>query len=726
MTYPITPDPQIHQAPKSALNQQRMFLTAGQLQRWEQTLPFAMTVDLINVILAAFGVPQPDIKQFDQWLAAANSGLQQMFGSANNSSRWLSALINGVVQQSGATIFDLIKWLQNFATEASDANQQLINFFQTGNWTDLSNFFSDLLSALTGIPPVARDNADGTAAITASITNNNDGTATPTAFFGIADLFDGTASALPTASLTDNHDGTAVPATALTFNSDGTASLLSQFGLSPQQSLFDNGDGTGTSVAHSLNNLLSQWGIHTNLVNALFGGQNIGESLLNDILPNITAGSGNGQSWDLQSIADQIHQASVGGSGTGTPINGVYGNMTSIPMENIVISDVTATTVTHDATGTVYTQTPNSWDALLSGSAITVGASADLLIATVAVFHDIGAVIDVVKAWIHGTNTFLNLLGSIESPVLDGYLFVFGLAKPPSGAITVDAQIELSSLGNKIYIAGLETSSYAGVVNVGTAQTASGNNSNPTQTGVTSATNHMIVQSFAGFGLNTSVGMTGYTQTQRLNSNNIPGSPNYDLGLLLGDAAGSGAGTTFSAAFFNVNSNASWAGVALDLSPAMSTRIGSGMLVTNTSSATYTSTGGSAQAIPSGYYNATPTYITSDLTWNSTTQQVTVSLAGSYKVEFSILESATVTVNSIRCVLYQNGNPIKHGSSTYVGTTSANAYIAHGAFQIYCSPNDTLSAGYYCTASITGLFTGEATGTFAHFSVELLNRSQNG
>jgi hypothetical protein len=55
MTWPVTPDPGIHQDTQSVKQQQALF-TQAQLLKWAEQLPLAMVKDLANAILGALGL----------------------------------------------------------------------------------------------------------------------------------------------------------------------------------------------------------------------------------------------------------------------------------------------------------------------------------------------------------------------------------------------------------------------------------------------------------------------------------------------------------------------------------------------------------------------------------------------------------------------------------------------------------------------------------------------
>jgi hypothetical protein len=70
-------------------------------------------------------------------------------GSANNALSQLAAMIGAA---GGQTIFDLVSWLQDASTDASEAWTQIENFLTTGDWSDLNSAITDVWDAIFGTP----------------------------------------------------------------------------------------------------------------------------------------------------------------------------------------------------------------------------------------------------------------------------------------------------------------------------------------------------------------------------------------------------------------------------------------------------------------------------------------------------------------------------------------------------------------------------------------------
>lgn len=164
MTYPITPNPAIHVQPAD-IGSQQMLYTGGQLQTWAQNLPLAMTLQLVDAILSAFGATPAEIAEInadattvydgvEAWLTQANADTQALFASISASLQqsWLSFqnLLNGIVQETDADVAAAVAWLQGIGTAANAALTQIEDFLTTGDWSDLTTAVQDILQSIFG------------------------------------------------------------------------------------------------------------------------------------------------------------------------------------------------------------------------------------------------------------------------------------------------------------------------------------------------------------------------------------------------------------------------------------------------------------------------------------------------------------------------------------------------------------------------------------------------
>lgn len=129
------------------------------------------------------------------------------------------------------------------------------------------------------------------------------------------------------------------------------------------------------------------------------------------------------------------------------------------------------------------------------------------------------------------------------------HLTAFRLANPPTGsnkAIAVNTS-------NGVYF-GTHTTSYKNVTTIGSGVTTSAATTNLSQTGVTSASGHLLAHAFAAYQAN----ITSYNQTTRAN---VPYASGAQLPAVIGDAAGASS-VNFTAS----TTSAAWGGMAIDLS----------------------------------------------------------------------------------------------------------------------------------------------------------------
>lgn len=135
MTYPITPNPGIHD---DSYNRQQQFLLAEhQLQYWAQQLPAAMTKLVVEAIIRALNGVLP--AGWQEQLAALETALAPVLQTIND----IEALINGI---GGTVIADVVAAIKLAQRIIDD----VINLITGGSGTN--HALTDLNAALQSIP----------------------------------------------------------------------------------------------------------------------------------------------------------------------------------------------------------------------------------------------------------------------------------------------------------------------------------------------------------------------------------------------------------------------------------------------------------------------------------------------------------------------------------------------------------------------------------------------
>lgn len=124
------------------------------------------------------------------------------------------------------------------------------------------------------------------------------------------------------------------------------------------------------------------------------------------------------------------------------------------------------------------------------------------------------------------------------------------------------------------------------------------------------------------------------------------------------------------------------------------------------------------QIAPASFFD-TNQWITSDFSYNSATNTVTVSNAGWYMASISYSFSTGASSNAW-AVLFKNGSAFSNGPLIYVPGSGWGGTI-QGSFLVYCSAGDTLSAGIAWGAGSNFSIGGDVTGAYAYFAVSLAN-----
>jgi hypothetical protein len=523
-----------------------------------------------------------------------------------------------------------------------------------------------------------------------------------------------------------NGDGTAALTTsAVTVNTDGTASFGSIFGSSPLLGgLIDAVDGTVQSVYSYLQNLLGGTGTHQALANSIVAGATGASSAasvtpsgvlnaLTGVYSTATTGAAN-----AQGVIDAAVQALTGSTATGNTALAAGTNLQAIPAANITPTPNASASGApmFGASGTGWTPTTGSASSLSTSGSHTIAAGDNFVAVPVLWAASVGSVPTVT----YGTASMSALTsGEYLGSSASGWTMQwFGLYSPPSGPQTVIATVEGFGIGGgNVTCVAAYSNSYSGVLAARGQSGANGAASNPAQS-VTSAANDLVIQAFGV--INTgSITLGSYNQTQRYNSGTIASSTD-DAVLLVGDAPGSGT-VSFSATA-STTSGEQWGAVAINLVGVGTAPIGSGFRQYRTLTATVTSTSGGA-LFPNSFFNTQDT-CTSDITSApATNNQITVANAGWYAVSVYAMITTAVVDQFFRGQLYKNGSLAKSMGPTVYPTSSSQAWMFGGSCQIYCNAGDTLQPGYYSSYAGTGVLTGETTGTECYWEVALLNRS---
>lgn len=279
MTYPITPAPGIHTL-SPALQAQQNALTQEQVDALGKNLSQAIW----NLILSLFsggtlGTGSTDSAQAQETSAQMWTNFLSLLGISNP----------GTTLGSG---FNQSQILQNWVNNVLAGLNLLVT---TGSW-------NSLLTALFG------ENAVGS-----TIQVNAVPTGIPQA--NIQNLVNDLSNAITTG--------------------DWDPLLQALFGTNTVQSTIQVGavptgipQGNIQNLVNDLSNAITT-GDWNPLLTALFGGTTVQSTVQKSAVPNITAGSGNGESADLQTAIDGIVQG-AGGTGTGHPPTAVNTSVASV------------------------------------------------------------------------------------------------------------------------------------------------------------------------------------------------------------------------------------------------------------------------------------------------------------------------------------------------------------------------------------------------------------
>lgn len=123
-----------------------------QLEVWANSLDNGAQ-NIENLVSSLLGIPSSAWDGLNEMLDQVESWARQIDGGIQQILTWWNSLINGLLGSSSGgtgTVYDLTTWLQNAEANANAAWTELQDFFATGNWSDLSAAWQDLLQAIFG------------------------------------------------------------------------------------------------------------------------------------------------------------------------------------------------------------------------------------------------------------------------------------------------------------------------------------------------------------------------------------------------------------------------------------------------------------------------------------------------------------------------------------------------------------------------------------------------
>lgn len=454
---------------------------------------------------------------------------------------------------------------------------------------------------------------------------------------------------------------------------------------------------------------------NTKVANVL-GGSSLGADLTTLATQLFGSATVNNITTIEQDIVNFVGNAISGGNAatsTNSPAASIYSALMNIPHTNVLVPPNPGSgSITHDANAHPSSQYSGTTGLETLTWNHTCGANANYFVVRVAFYTTQSATVSVSY-----DGVAMQLLQSVAFG--NSTAQIYGLANPVTGSAQQVSVTVWTPTGSYVDAVVAESDSYNGVGSVGAASTNTGSGTSLSQT-VTSATGDYIVQSFMEVA--TGATLASYNQTQQFNSYVAVGASN--LVLLAGDAAG--ASSVSFTATASTSGFSQWAAAAVNLIPAPTNVLGSGFRAANTSTSNVSCYSGSA-VFPNGFFNTVETGLpTPDLTYNSTTNTVTITHAGWYTVTIAVLMYSGYYNQSLGLNLTQNfaagGSAVKRGNTTYIGTgLNSNLVVAH-TFQLYCNDGDGLVPGYYATTAGTA-FTATTDGLSTYFEVSLNNRS---
>jgi hypothetical protein len=107
-----------------------------------------------------------------------------------------------------------------------------------------------------------------------------------------------------------------------------------------------------------------------------------------------------------------------------------------------------------------------------------------------------------------------------------------------------------------------------------------------------------------------------------------------------------------------------------------------------------------------------------DMTYTSSTNTLTVHDEDTYYVTVSQLVAVGGVLTVLWSpILYQNGTPVRRGTTTYYPAGSTWQVVFAATFEVYCEANDTLTPGHWASLTTIGPLTADTAGTSTYWSV---------
>ena len=601
----------------------------------------------------------------------------------------------GVPIVGGTAEFFLTQW-------ATDLQNQANNALATANGAQTTaNNAQSSASAAGSAASAAQGSANNALSQLAALISNIPGASV------IADVANKISNAVSNISSMISGVGASTLSGLVTFwNNASTTASNAQSSASSAGSAASAAQSTANSASTSASNALGQ--LTTLIANA-------GQTAIGDVGDLLAAAAA-----DAQAIIDGINQAVNGGSATGAPASSVVTNLQTVPEQNVAITNPSGqNNVTPDAVGSAFTSVVGSTSGIGGSWSHTVGPLANYMLVFVT-WMQYSATKAAVTVTCGGKP--MASLGYRQLYTSE-FVQVFALSGPGLGSQSLSVSVVDSGPSGAVYIVAANSVSYVNVASVGLVPTTNGAASNLSQS-VSSAANRLVAHAFSVFYAGAGETLSGYNKTQRYNSGSL--NNGQSLCLLIGDSAGA-ASVAFSATASNTGSGEFWAGIAVDLLPAVSV-IGSGAAMYRSSTASVSLSTG-RNLLPASFFGAI-LESTPDLTVDLSTGKFKASITGWYTVKICYKTTGwSGSGAAIAPVLYKNGSVYQVGQDTIcaiynLASSNVGGRWATDKFDVFLANGDYVQAGYdSAKGGSNPALTGEISGVETYFSIALANRS---
>lgn len=608
---------------------------------------------------------------------------------------------------------DLFGLLNNFAT--------LIDGLLGGGHT-----MTDLVAAMRGLVSPVVDFLDGTAAGLLGVVFNSDGTAEYSAALlgnnpinNLIDAADGTAMSIGAAlqnlvnpagvtnyvrdswnalvqntglqnasqlvsslagvipAALDNLDGTAIATgvAQIQHNLDGTATMLQQAGTNAVATLIDQADGTAMSVAKALSNMgaAATAFVGNNLTNAANAGQQILNSLFGGF--GIGAGGPAAAATPVQATQAVVSaQQNIADNASG---------LAALQAQLNQAANGGGTSVTVNFTGYPNGALPSTFTVDSGSSEVSSGYAVATVGPAIVQYNDAE------------TETDQQIISGIFTSV--------------SGDNRAGLRGRVNSAGTTyvqaVYIPGNSEPWYLSSIVAGASHFLA--------YGADVFTPGAVYSLVCGTGV-------GPNRTFQILKNGTPiqlyNSPFSSGALSVIDTFNDsqiGSGYRRGGYYLKGTAKLSTWALADNTPPAI---VGSGFRAYRTASTTLTNSGGSPALFPGSWFDTTD-YVSSDLTHDSSSNKVTVSVSGHYRIQMVLHAASYVNwgaSNYLFGTLYVNGTRVRTGNNLIYG------YKLETSYDIYLEAGDYVQLGYVSNTNFSA--NGDAGGLITWWSVTFLNR----